>query len=201
MLFTTGQKIVFIGDSITDCDRRGEAAPYGTGYVNLVRSLLQARYPQTQLTIVNKGIGGNTVRDLKERWQKDVIDEQPDWLSIKIGINDAYREISLTEYKSTLSELLAWTKQSTPAHLILMQPYLIEANRTDFERQRMDSYGTVIKELAAEQNAVLVETQKAFDEALETTQATDWASDRVHCDLPGHAVIALAFLRAIQFEL
>src|SRR5882724_7395995 len=77
LLFEAHQKIVFIGDSITDCGRRDEAAPYGNGYVSLVRNLLLARYPEQQLTIVNKGIGGNTTRDLAARWKKDVILEQP----------------------------------------------------------------------------------------------------------------------------
>jgi hypothetical protein len=67
MLFEANQKIVFIRDSITDCGRRDTAAPHGDGYVSLVRSLLLARYPQRQLTIVNKGSGGNTMRDLTAR--------------------------------------------------------------------------------------------------------------------------------------
>ena len=73
-----GQKIVFIGDSITDCDRRRGRAPYGDGYVNIVRNLLLARYPAYKLTVVNRGIGGDTTRNLAARWERDVIAEQPD---------------------------------------------------------------------------------------------------------------------------
>jgi lysophospholipase L1-like esterase len=64
MLLGSDRKIVFIGDSITDCGRRGAAAPLGDGYVSLVNSLLMARYPALKPTIVNRGVGGDTVRDL-----------------------------------------------------------------------------------------------------------------------------------------
>lgn len=201
MLFQARQKIVFIGDSITDCGRREAGTPYGTGYVNLVRSLIQARYPALDLTIVNKGIGGNTVRDLAARWQQDVIEEHPDWLSVKIGINDAYREVPLNEYETTLRKLLQQTREETGARFIMLTPYLIQPDRSNPERMRMDRYGAVMSELAQEFAAISVNTQSAFDTVLASTQATDWASDRVHPDTPGHAVIALAFLHAIGWEL
>ncbi len=137
MLFEATQKIVFIGDSITDCGRRDEAAPYGNGYVSVVRSLLLARYPERQLRIVNQGIGGNTTRDLAARWKQDVIAERPDWLSVMIGINDVWRTydsngvgaVGLEEYTATLRDLLSQTRVTTSARLILAEPYMIEPDQ------------------------------------------------------------------------
>ena len=134
MRFEPGQKVLFIGDSITDCGRRTEpTAPYGNGYVHLARAFLLARYPALGLTIVNRGIGGNTVRDLDARWRQDVIDEQPDWLSVKIGINDVWRTVSnrldeavrQEEYEATYRRLLDQATHETSARLILMEPYVI----------------------------------------------------------------------------
>ncbi len=134
MIFKQGEKLLFIGDSITDCGRRGEVhAPYGNGYVNLARALLLARYPELGLQIVNRGIGGNTVGDLAARWETDVIAEQPDWLSVKIGINDVWRlvanrlneSVPQDEYEQTLRRLLDDARRRTDARLILMEPYVI----------------------------------------------------------------------------
>ncbi|HEX2034015.1 MAG TPA: SGNH/GDSL hydrolase family protein [Chloroflexota bacterium] len=134
MIFSAHQKLLFIGDSITDCGRRTEPhAPYGNGYVHLTRAFLLARYPQLALQIVNRGISGNTVRDLARRWEEDVIEEQPDWLSVKIGINDVWRTMTrrfdeavpLEEYEATYRRLLTETKARTRARLILMEPYVI----------------------------------------------------------------------------
>jgi lysophospholipase L1-like esterase len=209
MLFGPREKILFIGDSITDCGRRGPDAPFGNGYVSMVRSLLLARYPDLKLSFANRGIGGDTTRHLAARWSEDVIRERPDWLSVKIGINDVWRgfgenvheAVPLAEYTATLRGLLTQAREETGARLILMEPYMIEPDRAQPMRRTMDRYGAAVGELAGEFDAVLVRTQAAFDTALEHSTPGDWADDQVHPGPAGHAVIALAFLRAVGFEL
>lgn len=209
MLFQPRSKIVFIGDSITDCGRRDAAAPYGDGYVSLIRSMLMARYPEQHLTFVNRGTSGDTTAHLKARWEEDVIAEQPNWLSIKIGINDVWRSfdsggqgaVSLDQYVATYRELLERTREATSARLILLEPYMIEPDRQQPMRAQMDEYGAAVRDLAGTYGALMVETQAAFDAALEHTTPEDWADDKIHPSQPGHAIIALAFLRAIGFAM
>jgi len=124
MKLKQGQKLLFIGDSITDCDRsrpdgEGLFDATGRGYVTIVNALLTSTYPELGIRVVNKGISGNTVRDLKARWETDVIDQKPDWLSIMIGINDVWRQydvpfikdwhVYIDEYEETLRELVRRT--------------------------------------------------------------------------------------------
>ena len=210
LLFRPNQKVVFIGDSITDSGRREEVlAPYGTGYMIMVRNFLIARYPEWTLTFENRGVGGNTIRDLKTRWQTDVIAEKPDVLSVMIGINDVWRIIAkrneeavyLDEYEATYRALLIETREKTNARLILADPYVIETDRTDPFRSTMDRYIERVHALAEEFDAVSVHTQEAFDAALAAQPSSYWADDRVHPRPFGHAVIAQAFLRAVGFEL
>ena len=209
MLFTAHQKIVFIGDSITDCGRTAATPPYGSGYVSIVRNLLVARYPELALTILNRGTSGNTVRDLAQRWEKDVIAEQPDWLAVMIGINDCWRRFAgrdseavlLPEYEATLRRLLDRTRAATSAHLILMQPYMIEPNTDQPMRHEMDNYSAIVSALATQYKALLVPTQAAWDAALAHSTPSDWSEDKIHPTAPGHAVMALAFLRAVGFGL
>lgn len=208
LVFAPGQRVVFIGDSITDAGRRTEAsAPYGTGYVSLVRAFLLARYPGHSLEIFNHGIGGNTVRDLAARWERDVVEAKPDWLSVKIGINDVWRQVAgrwseavlLDEYAETYERLLRRTSAATDARLILMEPYVIESDHADQFRSLIDQYLPVVHKLAEQFGAILIRTQAAFDEALAQQPASFWANDRVHPNLPGHAVIARAFLRGVGY--
>lgn len=209
MIFEAGQKIVFVGDSITDCGRRDAEAPYGNGYVSLVRSLVTARYPERRFRWENRGVGGDTVRHLDARWEQDVIAEQPDWLSVKIGINDVWRAfgtnaheaVPIGEYEETYRRLLRRAVDETGCRLIVAEPYIIEADRSDPMRQQMDAFGGVARKLAGEFGAINVRTQEAFDAALATTSPADWADDRVHPNLPGHAVIAIAFLQMTGFQL
>jgi lysophospholipase L1-like esterase len=208
LVFRQAQRIVFIGDSITDCGRRQPpGAPFGNGYVHFVRAFLLARYPALNLDILNRGIGGNTVRDLDARWHEDVIALRPDWLSIKIGINDVWRAVAgrtaeavpLDEYAATYERLLEEAKKETSARLILMEPYVIEPDRSDPFRAQMDRFIPVVHGLAERHGAILIRTQAAFDEAMAAQPASYWADDRVHPGAPGHAVIARAFLRGVGY--
>ena len=203
-----------IGDSITDCGRahpigEGLFDALGTGYVSLVDGLLTARYPAHGIRVVNMGLSGNTVRDLQGRWQSDVLDLQPDWLSLFIGINDVWRHfdtplqpeghVSLEEYTRTL-ETLVRTTRPTVKGLILMTPYFIEPNRADGMRAMMDDYGAVVRRLADAHDALLVDTQAAFEAVLRHLHPMALAWDRVHPTRTGHMILTRAFLRAIDYE-
>ncbi|AGL14267.1 SGNH/GDSL hydrolase family protein [Actinoplanes sp. N902-109] len=205
MIFSSGQRIVFIGDSITDCGRRGAHKPYGDGYVDLVRSFVTARRPEVKLSWLNRGVGGDTVRDLAARWDADAIGTAPDWLSVMIGINDVWhafgskprRAVPIDEYATTLRALLRRAVDATGCRLIVAEPYIIEPDRAEPQRALSDRYCLAAREIAAEFQAVGVRTQDAFDDVLRSTVPADWADDRIHPHRPGHAVIAQAFLTAI----
>ena len=209
-----GSKLVMIGDSITDAGRsrpggEGLFEALGKGYVNLVDALLGAVYPQLGVRVVNQGNSGNTVRDLKARWQTDVVDLHPDWLSVMIGINDVWRQfdcprqpewsVPLEEYESTLEELLVATRPSLKG-LVLVTPYFIEPNRSDAMRATMDRYGEAVKRLAARHDAYLVDAQAAFDAILQHMHPGNLAWDRIHPTTTGHLVLARAFVGALGFQ-
>jgi len=214
MLLNKGDKLLFIGDSITDCERKrpegeGLFGALGKGYVSLVDALLQAVYPELGVRVVNKGIGGNTVRDLHGRWQEDVLDQQPDWLAIMIGINDVWRQfdtpfikewhVYADEYETTLRKLVSETKPTVKG-LVLMTPFYLESNEQDKMRYMMDQYGAIVKKIAEEFDVIFVDTQAAFNVVLEELYSATLAWDRVHPTAAGHMVLARAFLDKIGFE-
>ena len=214
MIVEQGQKLLFIGDSVTDCDRakpdgEGLFEALGKGYVSYVNALLQAVYPEFGIRVVNKGISGHTVRDLKDRWQEDVIAQKPDYLSIMIGINDVWRQydtpfikewhVYIDEYEQTLRNLVIETKPLVKS-LVLMTPFYLESNEQDKMRQTMDQYGQVVRKIAEETDCLLVDTQAAFNEVLKDLYPATLAWDRVHPSSAGHMVLARAFLKEIGFK-
>ena len=214
MIIQPDSKLILIGDSITDCDRarpigEGSLGALGNGYVSFLDGLLTARYPDYRLRVVNMGVSGNTVRDLQDRWQTDVLDLKPDWLSIFIGINDVWRQfdaplqsesqVPLDAYARILDRLVQVTRPGLKG-LILMTPYFIEPNRADPMRSRMDEYGASVRQIAEKYRALLVDTQAAFDAVITHLHPMSLALDRVHPNHAGHMIIARAFLQAIGFE-
>jgi len=213
MLIGPNSKLVMIGDSITDASRvrpvgEGLFEAYGKGYVSQVEALLTTTYPAQGIRVVNQGISGNTVRDLKGRWQQDVLDLKPDWVSIMIGINDVWRQfdsprqtethVYLDEYAATLEELVLRTRPLLKG-LVLLSPYFIEPNESDPMRAQMDRYGAAVRDLAAKSDAIFVDVQAAFDAVTAHCHPAALAWDRIHPGAPGHMVISRAFLKAIGY--
>lgn len=208
VLFAPHQTIVFVGDSITDAGRMGTAAPYGDGYVNMVEMLLQAYRPDLDLCVLNRGVSGDTVRDLQARWERDVLDEHPDWVSLMIGINDVWRAfgddpheaVPLGEYHATVRNLLHQV-QACGASFIVMTPFLIEPDRCDLMRRQIELYAAAMCQIATEFDALVVDTQAAFDAALKRHPADHWAGDRIHPSVAGHALLARTWLQAVGVQI
>ena len=85
MIFENGDRIVFAGDSVTDM---GSTNPVGEGlfdnvgrsYVRVVENMLVSWYPELNIRVTNSGISGNTSRELLERFDRDVVSLNPDWV-------------------------------------------------------------------------------------------------------------------------
>lgn len=213
MNIETGSTLLMIGDSITDCGRARPvgAAPrgLGTGYVALVDALLTAVHPERRVRVLNLGVSGDRVRDLKARWVEDVLAREADWLSVMIGVNDIWRKfdrptqpdlhVPIDEYEATYDELLAETR-ATLKGLVLMTPFFVEPNRDEPMRAMVDAYGAVVRRLAERHDAVLVDVQAEFDRCTESLHPCVLAADRVHPVPAGHTIIARAFLKAVGFE-
>ena len=213
MLFDAGAKVLFIGDSITDYNRArpvGEGRPdsLGTSYMADIAAQFTCMRPDMRIRFANMGISGNKVRDLKARWETDVMALKPDWVSVLIGINDVWRQFDRPldtevhvypeEFESTYEELI----QRTLLHvkgMVLMTPYFMEPNKQDTMRVRMDEYGAIVKKLAAKYGLTCVDLQAAWDELFKHMHPCNIAWDRIHPNRTGCVYIANQFLKAVGF--
>ncbi len=211
MLLEKNDTLLFIGDSISDYERtrpigEGLFNAWGRSYVACAGALLGCMYPELHLRVINMGISGNQVRDLDKRWQTDVMDLKPDWVSVLIGINDVWRQfdspqmpeqhVPLDEYESTYRSLIERTLPHVKG-MILMTPYYMEPNKGDAMRAQMDKYGAVVRKLAEEYKLVFVDLQEGWDRLFQHMHSTNIAWDRVHPNQTGCMYIAKQFLAAI----
>lgn len=204
LLFQSGEKVLFIGDSITDCGRRNENTPLGLGYVLKITELITAKYPERQIEYVNKGIGGDIVEGLENRWDTDVIAEKPDWVSIKIGINNASRQLNqevsnddyLPEWEECYRRILTRVKDELSAPLFLFEIFYIEEDVENPRPLPVDAYNERIHKLTDEFDARLIKTNVAFDKAVAARPGALWTTqDGVHPNGEGHTLMALEFLK------
>jgi lysophospholipase L1-like esterase len=203
--------LVMIGDSITDCGREypiGEKDGLGNGYVSQVWALLNAVYPESKVKVVSTGINGHRVTDLAERWQTDVIDLNPDWVSVMIGINDVWRnfdadnhmdQVDLSRYEEILGALVGMTRGLVKG-MVVMSPFFLETNTADPMRSAVDEYSAASKRVAAKHDVLFADVQAAFDRFLEAQPTQFLSIDRVHVNTVGHMIIARSFLDAVGFQ-
>ena len=199
------QTILFIGDSITDADRDSrDYKPFGFGYVYFIANFLLAKYPTYNLNIVNRGVSGNTIRDLKNRWQRDCLHHKPDVLSILIGVNDVWRQFATEaelpyavfpeEYESTYIRLLDEVQQKCNSRIVICEPFMFCDDFDNPMFTKLRRYIETVRRLAADFNAVLVPLQKPIDERIKEVPPQNWSDDMVHPHLWAHAWIAQQWL-------
>lgn len=212
MILAPGSSLLFAGDSITDCGRErpvGESAfnGLGNGYVAMVDAFLKVKWGQSRVRVQNMGVGGNTVRDLAARWDDDVLDMEPDWVCVMIGINDVWRQfdrflevethVRLPEYRSTLNSLVRLAKDKCQG-VVVMSPFFAEPNVEDPMRSLMDEYGASAMEVARANDALFVDIQSELDALMDHVPPMALGWDRIHLSPAGHMMIALSFLEAIR---
>lgn len=214
MIFKDYDRIVFAGDSVTDM---GSAQPVGEGlndnagrsYVRIIENMLSAFYPEVRVRVTNAGISGNTSRDLLERFERDVVALNPDWVSICIGINDVWRQFDTPamsdyqvmpeEYEENLEKMIAMIPKKVKGVFILT-PYYMEPNRADKMRARMDEYVAICKKLAKKHGFTLVDFQKVYEDYCKIRHSSYIAWDRVHPNQVGATLMARAFLKTCGFD-
>lgn len=208
MLFKLNSTLLMIGDSITDCGRVrpvGEGEGLGSGYVNMVNALLTVKFPKDKIKVLNTGISGDTVRRLKDRWQKDVLDLSPDYVSIMIGVNDVWRKfdspdnpelaVGIDEYEAVYRELIAKTKDKVKK-IILLTPFLSEPDKNEPMMALLLQYIETVKKIAIDNDLLLIDLQAEFDGYIaDGICPKSLAGDRVHPSQIGSMVIAKAFLK------
>ena len=214
MLLKANEKMLMMGDSITDCGRaqpvgEGLCEPYGRGYVNLFNGLLGATYPELGVRVINLGSSGHTSRELKDRWEADVLARQPDWVTCMIGVNDVWRQFDLpqqkeihvmpAEFEANLESVVKQTVDKVKG-FVLLAPFFMELNRKDAMRAQVDVYGAIVQKIARKYKTHFVDTQAAFDKALEHYYPATLGWDRVHPSTVGHMIIARELMRELGYQ-
>ena len=211
MAFKNKQTLLFIGDSITDCGRRLDARPLGRGYVKMFSDLLILRESTKQFQIINKGIGGDTAVGLRNRWEDDVLRHKPDWLFIKVGINDIHKtlredpdSIPPKLYLEAYDEILKRTKAALPkCNIVLIDSFFIslETSPNSFRHdvlQFLPKYIKVVSKLSAKHQTYHLKTHVLFQRLLKNHESEVFCPEPVHPNETGHLMIAESLYSLLQ---
>jgi lysophospholipase L1-like esterase len=209
-----GINILFQGDSITDGNRGRDYRDLnhimGHGYAFSIASRLGYEYPERNLRFFNRGISGNKVTDLADRWKTDTLDLHPDVLSILIGINDTSSNIGNNQgkrvtvhdfndiYRSLLDQAIS---QNPEIILVLNQPFIFRnpSAEANWEEQHndLDERQKIVEKISSDYNAIFVRLQDVFDSECKRAPAEYWIWDGIHPTVAGHEIIAREWIRQV----
>jgi len=193
-----GDQIVAIGDSITA----------GGGYLRDIDALLAQQYPDMKLPkVINKGISGQKAEDLVARFDRDVVQLKPAYVTISIGINDVWHRVGaphdpkiLAAYKKNVAAMVDMA-QKAGIRVILLTPTLIQENPESEGNKRLVMYVEAEKQIAAAKKCQLVDLHEYFLKALKqkpSAEKGNWLTgDGVHMKPLGDAIMATGVLRAL----
>lgn len=198
-------KILFQGDSITFAGRiKFIKSSLGNGYCNIIGKYIGENYGE-EITVLNKGIYGDTTTKLKKRWEGDTIKNNPDILSLLIGINDSWRRYDrgLLTTKEKFYEnydylLKSVKKKNSEIKFIIMSPFLIPINsKQEKWFEDLNPKIEIVKELAEKYDAIYIPLQEIFEEIiLGGMDRKELTKDGVHPTTKGHEIIAKAWIQA-----
>lgn len=204
-----GDTLLFQGDSVTNAFRmpneRNHAYQLGAGYVLLIGAHLLCTRPADHLTLINRGVAGDSLRMMAKRWQDDCVALRPSVISILIGINDTNQFVTGSDglspeaYAAAYRDLLTRTQAALPAvRFILGEPFGLEQEMfTPKWRADLAPRQAAVRLLARQFDAVFVPYQAAFDEAVKQAPAPFWIYDGIHPTAAGFGLMARTWLRAV----
>jgi lysophospholipase L1-like esterase len=209
-----GDVILFQGDSITDSSRgnRNALAPnnagaLGNGYALMATGELLLQHSDKDLKFFNKGVSGNKVYQMADRWDTDTLAIKPNVLSIHIGVNDFWHTLTngytgtIETYIADYKKLLERTKQALPdVKLIICEPYAVKGVKAVDDKwyPTFDLFRKAAKDMSDQYNAPFVPYQAAYDKAIQLAPPAYWTVDGVHPSVAGAALMARTWLEAVK---
>lgn len=216
--FRETTRILFIGDSITDCGRdRDDWNSVGDGFVCQIKTELLSRYAHREIAVLNKGISGDRVDTLVKRLEEDCIRLQPDYVNILIGINNTIHrfkgnlETTLRQFESAYRTLVERVQEGKVARITLMEPFLLPVEKEGFKpayipvedgwdrlREDLNPKIEIIRKIAREYGIPLIPLDGMFAAAAVQRPMEFWLHDGIHPTVYGHALMARTWLDTVQ---
>ena len=201
-------KILFQGDSITDAERdRNDFHDMGQGYAKFASAMIADSFPDAEFEFINLGISGNRSDNLIERTESDIVDVQPDIISILLGVNDVWHrthpEVLFTvtdeQFEANYRAVLERIRNATSAKILMIEPFLLYAPDKEYMREELDRICAIVRKLAEEYADAFLPMSDAFAAALPTAPTPDfYSADGVHPNANGAAFLAEHYLHAIS---
>lgn len=179
---------VFTGDSIT----HGALHTYGwRDYTELFSERLRYELGRRRDMVIKSGISGWTIYRIAEDLEWNVLQFSPHVVSVKVGTNDCVREDGdVGSFRDTYSGVIDEIRSRCASALILHTPNDSLVTDGKDRAKKLGPYVAVIRELAAEKNALLVDHYALWHDSEKAGSVHHWIGHGCHPNEYGHRILA-----------
>jgi lysophospholipase L1-like esterase len=188
-----GQKIAFLGDSIT------QAGAGPGGYIRLVISGLEAN--GIKATAIPAGISGHKSNDMLARLERDVLSKKPDWMTLSCGVNDVWHGkngVPLDQYKRNITKIVEQC-QAAGVKVMILTATMIGEDQANANNRKLVAYNDFLRTLAKEKKCLLADLnadmQAAIAKAGAEKKGNLLTGDGVHMNAAGNEMMATGVLK------
>lgn len=200
-------KILFQGDSITDAGRdRSDPHDMGGGYPKYASAMIADAFPEQEFEFLNLGISGDRTMEVLARVESDIVEIDPDFVSILLGINDVWHRhggrcepTTDEQTEACYRKILSAIREKTHAKVMIIAPFLLP-NDSDKEgwRPEVERVIAIVHRLADEFADIYLPMNEVFEEGLkEVEDKTCFSGDGVHPNAEGALFLGEAYFRAV----
>ena len=198
ILVKSGEKVAFLGDSIT---QGGWSS--SKGYVKLVAAGLKAN--GIEIEVAPAGISGHKSNEMLKRLERDVLSKSPQWMTLSCGVNDVWhgtKGVPLDDYKKNIREIVD-KAIGADVKVVILTATVIHEKLDSPENQKLEAYNAFLRDLAKEKNLRLADLNSMFQERIKAAGTADTkllTTDGVHMNPEGNRVMAEGVLKAFGLD-
>jgi len=219
ILIKSGEKVSFLGDSIT---AQGWGNP--AGYVKLIVAGLAAN--GVDIDVAPAGIGGHKSNDMLARLERDVLSKKPQWMTLSCGVNDVWHgdkgvplddaqaaaqtyvkrspgEPDKGTFKKNIAQIVEQA-QAAGVKVVILTATVIHEDLKSPENAKLAPYNDFLRQLAREKGLPLADLNAIFQEKIKVANQPGknvFTMDGVHMNTEGNKVMAIGVLQAVGLDL
>jgi acyl-CoA thioesterase-1 len=149
--------IVALGDSLT------QGWMVSMGYIDFLKEMLHAKFPQGRFSLVNSGIPGDTAKSGLYRMQWDVLHYKPDCVFIQYALNDAFSGFTEQQFKGNIKGIIDNVRDNGDADIVLITSVYIGDNE---DNRHAEGYYRQLEALGEEYHIPVVRTHEYWKEKI-----------------------------------
>lgn len=199
VIINKGSKVLFQGDSVTDCYRdKSDYYSLGKSHAKIISDYLE----KYDVSVFNRGVNGNKVNNLLDRFNSDFLDINPDVLFILIGVNDTWHDFpnckSTAVFKKEYEELILLIKEQIDCEIILLEPFILGFDKSyTCMISDLESKISVIKELSDKYSLKYISFKNDFENVINEDNVYSYTVEGIHLLEKGYEILSNKILSYI----